>query len=59
MHEVVLLSLVCVGCLPYLHKAHSVNQLETEEWQKGGEDKFCVFLLEFTVTSTVFLHGTV
>lgn len=53
-----LLSSVCVGCPPYLHKAHSVYELETKERPESGEDKVCVFLLEFSAVSTVYLQGT-
>lgn len=51
--------LVCVGHHPYLHKAHSVHELEAEEGQECGEDLFCLFLLGFTVVATRIFHGMV
>lgn len=50
--------LVCVGRHPYLQEARSVQDLEAEERQKG-RDVSCLFLLEFTVVSTLFFHGMV
>lgn len=58
IHKVALSLLASVGHHPYLRKAHSVYELEAEERQKGGEDIFCLFLLEFTVANTLFCHGT-
>lgn len=58
IHKVAMPLLVCVGRHPYLQEARSVQDLEAEERQKG-RDVSCVFLLEFTVVSTLFFPGMV